>query len=496
MFAIRIMPLLLMAASARNKVQIDRIGVLTFQAGEMTTSNRGAPVSKLQCTGGCFGDVKQARCKNDGTDDYGEVNWRCTASVPKGCKFLETTVSCENYSANDDGWIVPGSCALIYALQCERLNAAGEEEQKLKSIVAQKRAQQQEMMLDEVLRIKTQAARDDCKLAIAGAIYPLNYEVEVMKNGAQWKRGDVASIACDGSYTVSFGQYEQSGLAEDELRPFVETVYKEVVIDAPVRHRSSADSVTYSGAYSDSNHDTRAPSSHGHASGSSGGRYKSPLASGSSPFDFDPAVVGGIALVAVVLAVAYFVSKSGGGGSRGGGGSGGGNVRTWGETPGGSQGKGHGGHGRMAGALNSNHLLGAGMAAAAAYSASSAERARPKWKTGAAASSRSGGQTATSPTASPANTRLRRRQVDHEGTERLRALKIKMLTAKKKIALAISSTRIDAAERARLSTYRTKIEQIEREITNDTAQLGNVMQRFDHVMDQWEGFGYAKTVNR
>jgi hypothetical protein len=108
----------------RKKIHLSDVQTLTFQRGELTRSNKNQRVDKVTCLGGCevVGSdvISQARCKNDGIDDMGDVNWRCTASIPKGCRFYETTVSCERFRDEngnfdpDDDFIVPGSCAFEY----------------------------------------------------------------------------------------------------------------------------------------------------------------------------------------------------------------------------------------------------------------------------------------------------------------------------------------------------------------------------------------------
>jgi hypothetical protein len=72
--------------------------------------------------GGCQGDLRQVQCKNEGMDDTGELSWSCKGSLPTGCKFARTTVSCEGHEEDKDGeYIVPGSCALAYSLECGRM---------------------------------------------------------------------------------------------------------------------------------------------------------------------------------------------------------------------------------------------------------------------------------------------------------------------------------------------------------------------------------------
>ena len=52
------------------------------------------------------------------------------------------------------------------------------------------------------------------------------------------------------------------------------------------------------------------------------------------------------------------------------------------------------------------------------------------------------------------------------------------------------------AEEARVQQYQNIIEQAERDIQGDLTQLGQARQSLDHVLDQYEAAGYAKTENR
>ena len=237
----------------KRRVRLSDVQTLTFQRGEFTRSNKNQRVEKVTCLSGCdeVGEdiVSQSRCKNDGMDDLGDVNWRCTASIPKGCRFLDTTVSCERFRDEyghydeDEDWIVPGSCAFEFSLDCERLSSAQEEESRSKQRIEERRREQQEMMLAEVRRSRDQASRDACELAIASALYPLNSAVSI----GSYDHGHISKIDCDGLYSVMMNNgSERRFIKESELSPYVEPQY--VMYDDTFQRGNRARH-SYSGSY-------------------------------------------------------------------------------------------------------------------------------------------------------------------------------------------------------------------------------------------------------
>lgn len=242
-----------------NKVLLSSVQSLTFAEDDATRSRIGQPVPKLSCSGGdCLGTtpgggdhrsggapaghISQALCQNMGADDTGRPSWRCTASLPKGCKFTKTEVSCESWSGRpDDEYVAPGSCALSYETVCGRTEEAQREESELRRKVKSERGRQQDATLAEVERQRGQAAKDECELKIAGALYPVGQEVEVNENAAHggsgrgrsgeeasWIRGYVGHIDCDGTYRVDFWTSWRKSLhnvRESNLRVAVDPIY-------------------------------------------------------------------------------------------------------------------------------------------------------------------------------------------------------------------------------------------------------------------------------
>jgi len=104
-----------------DAVLLEKIQVLTFNRGKMTTGRRGSPVPQLTCVGGTAysrSDLQPAavQCKNVGSDGFGNINWRCEADLDSSVRFGETTVSCEGYANPDDPYILQGSCGLEFTL--------------------------------------------------------------------------------------------------------------------------------------------------------------------------------------------------------------------------------------------------------------------------------------------------------------------------------------------------------------------------------------------
>ena len=215
----------------RRKVKISNVDILTFRSDRVTTSAKGEPISQLRCVSDCLGEILQARCKNDGTDDMGNVNWRCTAPIPKGCRFGGTNVNCERFPETDpnEGWIVPGSCAFIYGLRCDRLNEAERSEVEMKANILKDRKRLQRLMYDEIERSQSQAARDACELTASGALYPIGAYVSY-----DGRIGSVKRIACDGTYAVLFENGDEiSELSESSLSPRVDPLYEKVTVASP-----------------------------------------------------------------------------------------------------------------------------------------------------------------------------------------------------------------------------------------------------------------------
>lgn len=138
-------------------------------------------------------------------------------------------MSCEHYDrsqdTDDDDFIVPGSCAVEYSLECKRMGEAQAETAALRDKVQARREEQHQMMLSEVQRIQTQEVRDQCELTVAGALHEIGDQVEVKQEGfggeVWWMFGEVEGIACDGTYTLATETGSPSGIRENDLRPHV-----------------------------------------------------------------------------------------------------------------------------------------------------------------------------------------------------------------------------------------------------------------------------------
>eukprot|EP00939_MAST-03C_sp_MAST-3C-sp1_P000494 g494.t1 len=462
------------AVGKRRKIRIADVSVLTFQEGQVTESNKGEPVEQIQCISGCIGNILQARCKNDGTDDWGEVNWRCTASIPKGCKFAKSSVSCERYRGDpnldeDDGWIVPGSCAFVFGLECDRLEEAQTEEKKIQNSIRLAREVQQQEMLREIARSRNQAEKDACELAIQGALYPLNHAV-IFDN---YRRGRVSRISCDGTYSITFDDdgVEISGLLEDQLAPIVDPIFTYVT-------------VTNSAPPSRPSQSSQSRSSR-HSSSPYAQTYSSTYGSSESKGLFSEDGMGFPIIICFVAAIVlYFVLKnpSPSSSSR--------------RRPISTDDVDPNANAQRRNVRRSGDDGGvAKTAVAAALAMASAANVRGSWsrqqhrfnQTSAPGMNRfSAGEGRTTTT--------RRRNV--AGEESVRTSKKEALAVEARARLERTKAELKRREDGRVHEYNTRAEHTQRKITTDTQQLGNQMNRTDHVRDESEGVAYAKTSFR
>ncbi|KAI6242841.1 hypothetical protein M3Y99_00192500 [Aphelenchoides fujianensis] len=75
-----------------------------FHRGQQTTGRRSAPVPQLQCVGGTAQGKfapKTVQCYNRGFDGV-DVNWECTADLPREYQFGRIAVTCEGYDYPED----------------------------------------------------------------------------------------------------------------------------------------------------------------------------------------------------------------------------------------------------------------------------------------------------------------------------------------------------------------------------------------------------------
>ncbi|TPR02887.1 hypothetical protein CAN33_0012190 [Aspergillus niger] len=114
----------------KDAILLSRVRSLTLRGNRLTTSRRVSPIPQLKCTGPSkricnMYEIDTMRCTNEGYDyDEEDVQWTCTASLPREFKLGATDVICEGYRNADDKWILKGSCGVEYRLL---LTEAGEE---------------------------------------------------------------------------------------------------------------------------------------------------------------------------------------------------------------------------------------------------------------------------------------------------------------------------------------------------------------------------------
>lgn len=104
---------------AHESIPINAIRRLTFYKGRMTTGRRAPPMTQLKCKGGnaCnYFTPETISCQNVGTNDRGQVQWKCEAQMEDLFRLGETTVSCEGYSHRGDRNVLKGSCGVFYTL--------------------------------------------------------------------------------------------------------------------------------------------------------------------------------------------------------------------------------------------------------------------------------------------------------------------------------------------------------------------------------------------
>lgn len=95
------------------------IKTLTLSKGRLTRGRRSAPIYQTKCVGGdaCnYFAPEVFSCKNIGTDDTGNVQWKCQAQMEDLYRLGRTSVSCEGYSFKGDQNVLQGSCGVEYTL--------------------------------------------------------------------------------------------------------------------------------------------------------------------------------------------------------------------------------------------------------------------------------------------------------------------------------------------------------------------------------------------
>ncbi|POS84816.1 hypothetical protein EPUL_003369 [Erysiphe pulchra] len=107
------------AAVPKDAVLLSQVRTLTLRADTKTSHRRVSAIPQLTCEGpGCaFYKVDLMRCKNQGSAYSPEdVEWSCTATIPREFKLGSTDVICEGYSNPNDKYILKGSCGVKYRL--------------------------------------------------------------------------------------------------------------------------------------------------------------------------------------------------------------------------------------------------------------------------------------------------------------------------------------------------------------------------------------------
>jgi hypothetical protein len=122
---IALLSLPLLGHSARPKkdaVLLSKVETLTFRGhGAKTTARRVSAIPQLKCVSNrriCeIYEPEVIRCTNQGSS-YGDedIEWSCTASLPRELKLGSTDVICEGYSSAEDPYVLKGSCGVEYTL--------------------------------------------------------------------------------------------------------------------------------------------------------------------------------------------------------------------------------------------------------------------------------------------------------------------------------------------------------------------------------------------
>lgn len=104
---------------APDAVLLTGVRALTFRSGAWTTGRRSAPEPQLVCAGSPDRALEPSvvQCTNVGTNDAGDVEWRCEADLDSSVQFDRLSVSCEGYAYPEDPYVLVGSCGLTYSLR-------------------------------------------------------------------------------------------------------------------------------------------------------------------------------------------------------------------------------------------------------------------------------------------------------------------------------------------------------------------------------------------
>lgn len=104
--------------SDKEALLLQDIKELVFLKGASTFSRRKPAIPQLECIGGSAQgtdlEPTSVRCVNVGQF---VSHWRCEATLDDSVQLGSSTVSCEGYRANDDPYVLRGSCGLGYTLE-------------------------------------------------------------------------------------------------------------------------------------------------------------------------------------------------------------------------------------------------------------------------------------------------------------------------------------------------------------------------------------------
>eukprot|EP00286_Rhodomonas_abbreviata_P019818 CAMPEP_0181311444 /NCGR_PEP_ID=MMETSP1101-20121128/13139_1 /TAXON_ID=46948 /ORGANISM="Rhodomonas abbreviata, Strain Caron Lab Isolate" /LENGTH=458 /DNA_ID=CAMNT_0023418173 /DNA_START=107 /DNA_END=1483 /DNA_ORIENTATION=- len=439
-------------AAAQKKKMMLTVGMaVTFETGQYCRTYKvpDPRYPKLQCEGYNCAAVSQhvnsVQCKAEGTNDMGDMSWRCTGEIPKGCHFGSVQVSCEGFDGLDSQYIVPGSCGLTYSLDCDRMDGAQSEEMALRAKIKRERAVQQELKFKRLAEIEGMEKANLCELAVAGALHQPGNEVELQEYG-DWIKGTVTEVNCDGTYQFQ-PEYEgrvMSYVQESMLRTWVATIYKYNVepIARGMQHRSGA-AWTEADWLAERCGDPlcsgrgQCPQGRGHCICDE--LYYGPHCENKEWTREDIASAGVVGFVFFLYAFCC------------------GNKTGPTERSGPTQ---------RSGPRGCGHCN-----ACAVHGNSAFFCTTPKREAGMP-------------------------EIDHQAMDEKRMVLDKIKATQAKLRVARVQAKHDEERKAALDKYDTEMDQLQRDVANDTAQLGNAMQRVDHVLDRYEAVGYANTTMR
>ncbi|KAL2133879.1 hypothetical protein VTI74DRAFT_1495 [Chaetomium olivicolor] len=112
-----------LAARPKDAILLSEVQSLTLRASAKTSHRRVPPVPQLKCVSPAplcklASSVQTMRCTNQGSSYTAQdIEWACTASLPRSVSLDRTEVICEGYGSADDAYVLKGSCGVEYTLQ-------------------------------------------------------------------------------------------------------------------------------------------------------------------------------------------------------------------------------------------------------------------------------------------------------------------------------------------------------------------------------------------